>query len=57
MSLGKTKGRSGGMSKHRKSGSTSKSPKLRHIMAIEASKNERKSPSPLPNKAVKDLFK
>lgn len=43
------------MSKHRKSGKSPKSPKLRHKLALEATKNERKAPKPLKQQ-VKDLF-
>lgn len=50
-------GGGGGLSKHRKSGKTPKSPKLRHKLALEAQKNERKAPPPLPHKDVRELFK
>ena len=46
----------GGMSKHRKAGKTTKSPKLRHSMMLEAQKNERKGAKPLPFGSVQDAF-
>lgn len=49
-------GGKGGMSKHRKSGRTTKSPKVRMRMELEARKNERKAPKPLPYDKVEDLF-
>lgn len=54
--LGGNYGGAGGMSKHRKSGKTSKSPRLRHKLALEAAKNERKAPPPLPETDVHKLF-
>jgi hypothetical protein len=48
-----------GMAKHRKAGHTTKSPRFRHAMKLEAERNERKDRSRIrePKKNVKDLFK
>lgn len=46
-----------GMSKHRKSGRTSKSPKLRYKLMLEAQKNEVKAKPPLEETNVHNLFR
>lgn len=46
-----------GMSKHYRSGKTSKPPNIRHRMMIEAQREERKAPPPLPYESVSDLFR
>lgn len=48
-----------GIAKHRKSGHTTKSPKMRHAMKLEAERNERKDRTRIkePKNKVKDLFK
>lgn len=45
-----------GMQKHYKSGKTTKSPKLRHLMMLEASKNDRKRRTIRWFNSVKELF-
>lgn len=51
-------GRSGmGISKHRKSGKSGKSPKLRHRLKLEEERLKRKSRKTKPLKdSIKDLF-
>ena len=48
-----------GMSKHRKSGHTTKSPKFRFQQKLEAEKNERKDNTRIkdPKSSIKELFK
>lgn len=47
-----------GMAKHRKSGHTSKSPKLRYAMRLEAERDERKDRSRIhdPKQPIEELF-
>lgn len=47
----------GGLAKHRKSGNSGKSPKLRLRQQMEAQAFEIKAPPPLPYKNVSDVFK
>lgn len=46
-----------GAHKHATSGKTPKSPKLRHKLMLEAQRNERKAPQPLPYDSVDKVFK
>lgn len=53
----KNYGGGGGLSKHRTSGKTPKSPKLRYKMMLEAQRNEKKGRPPLESDSVSELFK